>query len=885
MDECLSIDTKVEGSQMAGQYCMVNLNFPLFNKSLVRQDYKHRLIFNVDNSQLQDTVHEVYAKHMEMMMFSPTTFRFGLCFPSSCDKSEIEQYLVKNLNGTEIQPSISPFCETKDRPMESHHKLAIIISAAYIGFVCLANLITNYFEHESSFLDYFNVTKNTEKLYAESSDPLSKRLSFFHGTRFYYQLVAISAHMIDIQPMFSTIYPIFYNHEHYWFLKQLYRSTGFFVQIPFAISGCLTACMLYPHFMKKKGNVNYLDLAFKRWFRSTPTLLGVLLLGFAVWWKDLPPYPNFDASDTREYEISPWIYFHTYHHVPAYMIGFLVGYCIMEDKQIPEKYAKYSWYVLYTLVMPLIVIPHYWYTSVAEPTRWHEVVFAGVHRPIFASMFIWVGYLSAFDMGEVNMKVVDTLICFLKVLWKWTGFVLGVLFYFIGYFSSFTSVRITFYSVFIYVGFLSQSYDTGDTHYHESVTKYDASIDLHKIWSPILQLRFPVQDLFDHEEPMTVAEIFDNTPSAEDFFGKCGVHDREGYGEIPNCLPTEQFTVKKFLDKDLLGYSIELNNLTIPFEGHYVYSGGIPPYLWEFEFSRKVTDFLKAATDTSTVKVFVHLFPSYVTSFGQGVTEPYGMTELRWSRTDKVLVNGRFSITYKLRHLTRLEWPMESDCRDYPDSSRGKCMNDCNHFIMKKMFLDGELNGTLPLNFRLYQHDEMFNDLKLALNDDYKKKETNDLLKKVYHRCRHQCEPRECSEILIEPTVVAATGADNSGVRLYAPNKPTIFIIEEEKMTFGQMVVGILSIASFWFPDIHVLNVMTHYWPLIRTSLTVMLATLLDRLVKWFERRYSNRKVNPFPNSNVIYLREDAIYMQVEPDMAATDGLKADDDELSDISD
>ncbi|KAI1293764.1 hypothetical protein HDE_06505 [Halotydeus destructor] len=444
------------------------------------------------------------------------------------------------------------------------------------------------------------------------------------------------------------------------------------------------------------------------------------------------------------------------------------------------------------------------------------------------------------------MKVVDVLICFVKVLWKWTGIVLGVLFYFFGYIWSYAGVRITFYSVFLYFGSLSQLYDTADTHYHDSVTKYDASIDLHKLWSPIILLRLPVRHLFNGKKAMTVAEIFDRTPSAEKFIGKCGVHDRKGYGEIPNCLPTEQFTVKKFLDKDLVGYSVELNNLTVPFEGRYVYNGGIPPYLWEFEFGENVTDFLREATDTKTVKVYVHVFPSYITSFGQGVTEPYGMTELIWDHFNNVLMNGKLSVTYRLRHLTRLEWPMESDCRDYPGSSRGKCMNDCNHLAMKRMVREGELNGTLPLNFRLYQHDDMFKvkrnftnnlcsykyilfaqDFKLALNEDYKKKETNDILEKVYEECRHQCQRRECAETLIEPTVVAATGADNSGVRLYAPNQPTIFFQEEEKMTFGQMVVGILSIASFWYPNLHVFDVVSHYWPLIRTSLTVMLAALL----------------------------------------------------------
>ncbi|KAI1285839.1 hypothetical protein HDE_11527 [Halotydeus destructor] len=151
------------------------------------------------------------------------------------------------------------------------------------------------------------------------------------------------------------------------------------------------------------------------------------------------------------------------------------------------------------------------------------------------------------------MKVADFLIYCLKVLWKYTDKVLGVLLYYFGY----RRVRITFYGAFLCCGFLLQSYDTGDTHLHTSVTE---------IKSPVASLRLPVQDLFDSEDPMTVAEIFDKTPPAEEVIGKCGVH-----------------------------------------------------------------------------------FPSYVTFFGKGVTEQYGMTALRWDRYNKVLVKGMFSVTYKIR--------------------------------------------------------------------------------------------------------------------------------------------------------------------------------------------------------------------------------------------
>lgn len=101
---------------------------------------------------------------------------------------------------------VNPHCETKDKPMAAHHFWAIVISITYVAFIIMANLITGVPEQQESFLEHFSVVKNSEKLFVESSDPLSQRISFFHGIRFYYQLVVISAHICDIQPFLSALY-------------------------------------------------------------------------------------------------------------------------------------------------------------------------------------------------------------------------------------------------------------------------------------------------------------------------------------------------------------------------------------------------------------------------------------------------------------------------------------------------------------------------------------------------------------------------------------------------------------------------------------------------------------------------------------------------------
>ena len=94
MDECLSISQNVDNVKVNGQYCMANIDMPMMKKSNV-VDYSRKVIFNLTNTKLKESVYEIYAKHMELMMFTPTTFKVGICFPSTCDYHELQRVLEK----------------------------------------------------------------------------------------------------------------------------------------------------------------------------------------------------------------------------------------------------------------------------------------------------------------------------------------------------------------------------------------------------------------------------------------------------------------------------------------------------------------------------------------------------------------------------------------------------------------------------------------------------------------------------------------------------------------------------------------------------------------------------------------------------------------------
>lgn len=492
MDECITNEVPVHvsaGHKISGKYCLLKLNLPLLQKADVPNLLGVHM--SLSNSSLSGSVFDMYSVFVEMMMFSPAGFQFGVCMPSACGPAEVERFLNDKLAGSELSVTFLPTCETLDTPIATHHWIAIILSAAYICFVIYATIVTRDSEEQSSAMEHFNFMLNTNKLLVETKDPLAKQISFFHGIRFFYQLAAIIFHTIDIFPFVPTAYAVFYVRDWpIWIFKQMYKSIGFFVQIPFAVSGFLTYVTMFPYLKGRGGRVSFLEYGMKRWFRSTPTMVGVIVLGFAwagmgrgpahraaqemtiekcktYWWanllyinnffhfdqmclfhtwtyssdfqcfllsyfviqlmlkdqqkavrlalgliiggclasgivtyvKDMSPYPNFEATDARQYDLCTWFYFHTYHSVPSYFVGLLLAYCFLEGKKLDERLVWPGWIITFLLTISTGLIPYYVGFDGSPSVRWLELAHASLHRLFFISVWVYSGYLCCFNLG------------------------------------------------------------------------------------------------------------------------------------------------------------------------------------------------------------------------------------------------------------------------------------------------------------------------------------------------------------------------------------------------------------------------------------------------------------------------------------------------------
>lgn len=281
LDECITIDEIFPSNKrISGKYCMLSLDLPKVSKQSIHPLFG--VNFSLQNTPLEDTVYELYAIFMEQMVYTPVAFKFGICLPADCDEKQAEKFLNNQLNNTHLTVQFAEHCEVLDQPIATHHLISLILVTSYILFVLLASYISWNNETPQGIFDHFNFARHTSKLFEETTDPTAKKLAFFHGIRFFYQLVAIIFHTIDIYPFLPTVYaPMYIREWPMWLIGQAYKTIGFFVQVPFAVSGFLTYVTLLPYFRLKKGKVSFLDFIFKRWYRTTPMIVGVMIFGFA----------------------------------------------------------------------------------------------------------------------------------------------------------------------------------------------------------------------------------------------------------------------------------------------------------------------------------------------------------------------------------------------------------------------------------------------------------------------------------------------------------------------------------------------------------------------------------------------------------------------------
>lgn len=90
--DCLNFHINLNSSEIQGQYCLVS--------------YSSILSHNFDETSIEYEIDSIIEKETFVL-------KNGICVPSSCSKSEIENFLRNHLKETDIIV-LNTYCQTKD---------------------------------------------------------------------------------------------------------------------------------------------------------------------------------------------------------------------------------------------------------------------------------------------------------------------------------------------------------------------------------------------------------------------------------------------------------------------------------------------------------------------------------------------------------------------------------------------------------------------------------------------------------------------------------------------------------------------------------------------------------------------------------------------------
>ena len=135
-----------------------------------------------------------------------------------------------------------------------------------------------------SSLIHFDILNNTSKLLVETSDPIAKRLSWIHGARVFYLVLAISFHVVlgaiwtpYTHVKFTNTKPIDFP-----LLNEFSANMTVGIAVNFVIGGMLAFVSWYPELQRRGGHLTFSKYIIARWLRTFPLIAGVILIIFSV---------------------------------------------------------------------------------------------------------------------------------------------------------------------------------------------------------------------------------------------------------------------------------------------------------------------------------------------------------------------------------------------------------------------------------------------------------------------------------------------------------------------------------------------------------------------------------------------------------------------------
>ncbi|XP_055952756.1 nose resistant to fluoxetine protein 6-like [Argiope bruennichi] len=298
-DQCLAVE-KLDNKkkvQFTGQYCVVEAA-PILPSKPHRVQFK-TVVLDVTNFSHPDSVLSDFASNANM--FYLMKLRLGLCLPSTCSISDVQEVAKLALKDVPLEAEILR-CEVKEPYHLSNLQIAVI---CILGFVVILVIVGTYIDTSNRFnskikesgivtdsLKCFSVNKNLAKLFRISQS--KENFGVLNGMRVLSMVWIVLSHTYG------------FNHKQSY--GRMKNAQGALEEVTFGtiinawvivdtffvLGAFLVAHSNLKALDKKNGRLNFLRYYLHRIWRLTPPVAGVLLimfilplLGSGPLWKDV----------------------------------------------------------------------------------------------------------------------------------------------------------------------------------------------------------------------------------------------------------------------------------------------------------------------------------------------------------------------------------------------------------------------------------------------------------------------------------------------------------------------------------------------------------------------------------------------------------------------
>ncbi|XP_067125800.1 nose resistant to fluoxetine protein 6-like [Centruroides vittatus] len=297
-EQCLDIELQKSRKKFKGQYCTVNFQPILPPKPKYIPLWNHSLLENEPESRTIPLSERLSTLNQYFYIFEG---KFGLCFPSSCNRNEVEQIVNAVLKSINLKSRVYR-CEVKERFQITKEQITVIcVLGLFLLLVTLGTVLDYCFDHriQQSFKENkgklqdiimcFSIKRSVKTLFGEPSIASFSSLHGFHFITIIWLTIGLTYRYYEPEYMQKILNLESDSSQLYFQLVQTSR-TGF--NTFYFLSGLLTAYFALKSLEEKK--FNFILFILQRYLRLTVLVLITLcfitivpLFGSGPLWHDV----------------------------------------------------------------------------------------------------------------------------------------------------------------------------------------------------------------------------------------------------------------------------------------------------------------------------------------------------------------------------------------------------------------------------------------------------------------------------------------------------------------------------------------------------------------------------------------------------------------------